>query len=189
MVSVAERPTDSGWFSEGIGGGSFQPPPKFCFVTRSEQISCFGLLKITSFIIHYFGWQARSRFVGIVRDGTICSSGLPARNAPNDLPGPWSVSRYLSCLVLMAQTTLDEWFGLYSSNTREIEMFAFKWSQRLHSQRPNQGTKVVGRRSKKQAPCLVGRGVRRNPYPYRDNFHPLRSSAVRKRLRARRRAR
>ena len=36
-------------------------------------------------------------------------------------------------LVLMAQTTLDEWFGLYSSNTREIEMFAFKWSQRLPS--------------------------------------------------------
>jgi len=36
-------------------------------------------------------------------------------------------------LVLMAQTTLNEWFGLYSSKTREIEVFAFKWSQRLHS--------------------------------------------------------
>ncbi len=27
--------------------------------------------------------------------GTICSSGLPTRNAPNDVPGPWRVSRYL----------------------------------------------------------------------------------------------
>jgi len=33
----------------------------------------------------------------------------------------------------MAQTTLNEWFGLYLSKTREIEMFVFKWSQRLHS--------------------------------------------------------
>ena len=158
MVSVAERPTDSGWFSEGIGGGSFQPPPKFCFVTRSEQISCFGLLKITSFIIHYFGWQARSRFVGIVRDGTICSSGLPARNAPNDLPGPWSVSRYLSCLVLMAQTTLDEWFGLYSSNTREIEMFAFKWSQRLHSSTSESRDEGGGKKVEKASSMLVWAG-------------------------------
>jgi hypothetical protein len=42
-----------------------------------------------SFIIRYFGWQARDRFWGQLSEmATICSSGLPPRNAPNDIPGP-----------------------------------------------------------------------------------------------------
>ncbi|MCU1258657.1 MAG: hypothetical protein JWO80_1542 [Bryobacterales bacterium] len=36
---------------------------------ESFKRSRFGLLAIASIIIHYFGWQARSRFGGIVRDG------------------------------------------------------------------------------------------------------------------------
>jgi hypothetical protein len=39
---------------------------------------------IAFFIIHYFGWQARSRWGALSEMGTICASGLPPRNAPND---------------------------------------------------------------------------------------------------------
>ena len=94
-------------------------------------------------------------------------------------------------LVLMAQTTLDEWFGLYSSNTRGSRCSHSSGLRGFPRQRPNQGTKVVGRRSKEQVPCCLDGEYERDPYPYRDNLHPLRRSAtpVRKRLRARRRAR
>jgi len=61
-------------------------------------------------------------------------------------------------LVLMAQTTLDEWFGLYSSNTREIEMFAFKWSQRLHSSTSESRDEGGGKKIEKASSMLVWTG-------------------------------
>ena len=41
--------------------------------------------------------------------GTICSSGLPTRNAPNDVPGPWRVCRYES--RERRQLLYCPWFG------------------------------------------------------------------------------
>jgi hypothetical protein len=51
--------------------------------------AALGLLAIASFIIHYWGWQAGSRFVVVLSEmATIRSSGLPPRNAPNGIPRP-----------------------------------------------------------------------------------------------------
>jgi hypothetical protein len=55
----------------------------------------FRLLAIASFIIHYLGGQT-NRFLDYLSEmATIRSSGLPLLNAPNGIPGPWRVSRYL----------------------------------------------------------------------------------------------
>ena len=98
-------------------------------------------------------------------------------------------------LVLTAQPTLDEWFRLYSSNTREIEMFAFKWSQRLHSSmsdsRDEGLDKTWWKEDRKASSMLVWTGsteksvsLPRQPPPAAHSATP-----IRKRLRARRRAR
>ena len=51
--------------------------------------AALGLLAIASFIIHYVSWQARNRFWGHLSEmATISSSGLPPRNAPNEIPRP-----------------------------------------------------------------------------------------------------
>jgi hypothetical protein len=50
---------------------------------------------MTSFIIHYLGWQARNRFLGHLPEmATIRSSGWPLRNAPNGIPKPLRVYGY-----------------------------------------------------------------------------------------------
>ena len=80
--------------------------------------------------------------------------------------------------------------GLYSSNTREIEMFASKWFERLHSSTSKSRDEGGGKKIEKGSSMLVWTGSTENPYPYRDNLDTLRSSAipVRKRLKARRQA-
>lgn len=45
-----------------------------------------------SFIIHYFGWQARSVFGGIVRDGNDLLKRIAGTKCANDVAGPWPVS-------------------------------------------------------------------------------------------------
>ena len=51
--------------------------------------AALGLLAIASFIVHYLGSEARTRFLGHLREtATIRLSGLPVRNAPNGIPRP-----------------------------------------------------------------------------------------------------
>jgi hypothetical protein len=63
------------------------PPEEF------QALTVFALLAIASFIIHYLGWQAKRAARLPVRNGD--SSGLPPRNAPNGIPRPRRVYRYL----------------------------------------------------------------------------------------------
>ena len=88
------------------------------------------------------------------------------------------VSRYLSCTHGPNHSRRVVW-PVFVKHERDRDVRIQVVSEASLVNVRIKGTKVVGRRSKKQVPCLFGRGVRRNPYPYRDNLHPLRTVRLR----------
>ena len=57
----------------------------FHWTIANDNVLYHSLLRLTS---PQQVWGSLSEM------GTICSSGLPTRNAPKDVPGPWRVCRY-----------------------------------------------------------------------------------------------
>src|SRR5258706_15878039 len=83
----------SAWFrpSHGLTGSypgpevRFRETPAFTNGAMNDNVLYHSLLRLAS---PQQVWGSLSEM------GTICSSGLATRNAPNDVPGPWGVCRY-----------------------------------------------------------------------------------------------
>jgi hypothetical protein len=70
-----------------------------------------------SVLYHSLGWIGRNRFLNhLCEMATIRSSGLPLLNAPNGIPGPWGVYRYVCPEVSSKLTSGDQYRERKPSN-------------------------------------------------------------------------